>query len=110
MNQFRRRLFPLCAFLSRIFAEFFASFEKFAVFAWSFSRSIERLADFADFARSFSPRFEKLADFADFADFRMFFEENEGADRCFSCFSIIVVQVHTWAFIMTLMTPELTLT
>ena len=41
---------------------------------------------------------------------RKFFEENEGADRCFYCFSIIVVQVHTWAFIMTLMTPELTLT
>ena len=69
---------------------FFASFEKLADFALSFSRSFERLADFADF--------------------RMFFEENEGADRCFYCFSIIVVQVHTWAFIMTLMTPELTLT
>ena len=29
---------------------FSLSFEKFAVFAWSFARSIERLADFADFA------------------------------------------------------------
>ena len=65
---------------------FFASFEKLAVFAWSLSRSFESLADFADLARSFSPRFEKLADFADFADFRMFFEENEGAERCFYCF------------------------
>ena len=46
MNQFRRRLFPSCAFLSRIFA----SFEGLADFALSFSRSFERLADFADFA------------------------------------------------------------
>ena len=46
MNQFRRRLFPLCAFRSRIFA----SFEGLADFALSFSRSFERLADFADFA------------------------------------------------------------
>ena len=36
MNQFRRRLFPFCVFLSRSFAEIFTSFEK--------------LADFADFA------------------------------------------------------------
>ena len=50
MNQFRRRLFPSCAFRSRSFAEIFASFEEFAVFAWSFARSFERLADFADFA------------------------------------------------------------
>ena len=50
MNQFRRRLFPSCAFRSRIFAEIFASFEEFAVFAANFSRSFERLADFADFA------------------------------------------------------------
>ena len=50
MNQFRRRLFPSCAFRSRIFAEILASFEKLADFAANFSRSFERLADFADFA------------------------------------------------------------
>ena len=57
MNQFRRRLFPSCAFRSRIFAEFFASFEKFADFAANFSRSFEKLADFADFADSGTRRF-----------------------------------------------------
>ena len=36
------------------------------IFAPSFSRSFERLADFA---ANFSRSFEKLADFADFADF-----------------------------------------
>ncbi|WP_235385354.1 hypothetical protein, partial [Prevotellamassilia timonensis] len=44
MNQFRRRLFPSCAFRSRISPSFFASFEKLADFAANFSPSFEKLA------------------------------------------------------------------
>ena len=77
MNQFRRRLFPSCAFRSRIFAEFFASFEKFADFAANFSRS-----------------FEKLADFADFADFKKVTKRDEPFCDCLSGSSNLIVCKH----------------
>ena len=79
MNQFRRRLFPLCAFRSRISP----SFEKFADFAVCFSRSFEKLAISR---RVFSGRLKgsqisrisqisrgvfRLADFADFERSRL---------------------------------------
>ena len=87
MNQFRRRLFPSCAFRSRIFAEILASFEEFAVFAWSFARSFEWLADFA-------LSFLGLADFADFADFEKVTKRDEPFCDCLSGSSNLIVCKH----------------